>query len=387
MARSYHGLFGEELRISIVLHDAATVVRHELDQLIARKQLPGIQYTVVDANAVRFEHQAGFADLGNRKAVSPETTFMASSSTKVITAAAILQLIERQRIELDTPLSAYYASHPYTDRVTIRQLLAQTSGIPNPLPLKWIHRTDEHDAFDEQRALQEALQRHSKLKSTPGQEYRYSNISYWLLGKAIESVTGRSYSQYIKDEIFGPLGISSFAASFRIENPAAHATGYQKRFSGQGLLLYLLMDRSFLGEAVNGYRALVPVYMNGAAYGGLLCTATGFALFLQDLLRPTPRLFSAETRELFLTPQVTNEGLESGMSLGWRLGRLENERYYGKPGGGPGFRSNVRLYPRLGIGVAWLANETGASAAQMDSLSDALDRHWVGGLPAARARQ
>jgi hypothetical protein len=63
--------------------------------------------------------------------------------------------------------------------------------------------------------------------------------------------------------------------------------------------------------------------------------------------------------------------------FGWRTSYLENERYYGKPGGGPGFRSNVRLYPRLGLGVAWLANETGINEKQMNSLSDAIDRRLI----------
>jgi hypothetical protein len=130
------------------------------------------------------------------------------------------------------------------------------------------------------------------------------------------------------------------------------------------------MNRRLLGESVKGYRSLMPVYMDGPAYGGLICTATAFGLFLQDLLRPEPRLFSSQTRDLLFEQQVT------GMSLGWRIGRIEDEPYYGKPGGGPGFRSNVRIYPRVGLGVAWLANETGISESQMNSVSDAIDHHW-----------
>src|SRR4029450_12032970 len=99
-------------------------------------------------------------------------------------------------------------------------------------------------------ALQETLKQHSRLRSTPGQKYGYSNISYWLLGKAIESVSGKIYSAYVKENVFGPLGISPSAASFQIENHGIHATGYQKAFSVQGLLLYLFMDRRMLGETV-----------------------------------------------------------------------------------------------------------------------------------------
>jgi D-alanyl-D-alanine carboxypeptidase len=137
------------------------------------------------------------------------------------------------------------------------------------------------------------------------------------------------------------------------------------------------MDRSMIGKRSHGHTALLPVYMNGPAYGGLICTATGLALFLQDLLRPDPRIFSAATRELFFAQQATNIGRPIPMSVGWRLGRLEDETYLGKPGGGPGFRSNVRLYPKSGLAVAWLANETGVSETHANIVSDLVDRHWI----------
>jgi CubicO group peptidase (beta-lactamase class C family) len=115
--------------------------------------------------------------------VRANDTFMASSTTKVITATAILQLVEREKIRLDDPASRY-TEHPYGDGITIRHLLAQTSGIPNPLPLRWIHRASEHAGFDENAAFHETVQRHSKLLFTPGTRYAYSNISYWILGRS-----------------------------------------------------------------------------------------------------------------------------------------------------------------------------------------------------------
>ncbi|HEX4998858.1 MAG TPA: serine hydrolase domain-containing protein [Terriglobia bacterium] len=360
--------------------DAAVTVRTTLDQLVTRGRLPGIQYAVVDRNGVQFEYQAGIADLAVDKPVSAGTTFMASSSTKVITAAAILQLVEKNRVALDRPLSAYYSAHPYGDRVTIRHLLAQTSGIPNPLPLKWLHLVSDHDRYDEESALKQVMSRRPRRVSEPGEQYSYSNISYWLLGKVIESVSGRSYEEYVREHIFDALGVRAEAASFQIKDPGRHARGYQKFFSLVGLSLYLLMDRRVIGETVRGYATVLPVYMNGPAYGGLICTASGFALFLQDMLRSEPRLLASETRDLFLTEQTTTSGRPTGMTLGWRVGALQGEPWYGKPGGGPGFRSNVRLYPGPGIGVAWLANETGVNEQQMNAISDSMDRHWLSGV-------
>jgi CubicO group peptidase (beta-lactamase class C family) len=260
--------------------------------------------------------------------------------------------------------------------VTVRHLLAQTSGIPNPLPLKWVHPIKDHDRYDENRVLQETMRRNAKLRWIPGEKYGYSNISYWLLGKVIESVSGGTYAEYLRAHVFGPLEIKDTEAGFHID-VARHATGYQTKLSLLGLSLYFMMDRRMLGDTVQGRFSLLPVYMNGPAYGGLICTATGFARFLQDLLRAKPRLFSATTKDLLLTKQLTNGGHDTGMTLGFRTGRLGNDTYYGKPGGGPGFRSNVRIYPNRGIGIAWLANETGASENEMNAISDLVDRHWL----------
>ena len=350
-------------------------VEAELQKLVGSNRVPGIQYTVVDADGIRFQHQSGMSDVARKTPVAPATTFMASSSTKVITAAAVLKLVEIGKLRLDDPLTAYYAEHPYGKDVTVRHLLAQTSGIPNPLPLEWIHRIQDHDRYDENRELQETMRQNAKLRWIPGEKYGYSNISYWLLGKVIESASRNSYVEYLRKNVFEPLDVNDTEAGFEVDI-MRHAVGYQTKVSLVGLSLYLMMDRRMIADTVQGRFSLLPVYMNGPAYGGLICTATGFARFLQDLLRPTPRLFSATTRDLLLTKQLTNGGHDTGMTLGFRTGRLGNDMYYGKPGGGPGFRSNVRIYPLRKIAVAWMANETGVSENEMNSISDLLDRHW-----------
>jgi hypothetical protein len=78
-----------------------------------------------------------------------------------------------------------------------------------------------------------------------------------------------------------------------------------------------------------------------------------------------------------LTPQRTNLGRDIGMTLGWRKGISNNTVYFGKPGGGPGFQSNVRVYPEKGIGVVWLANETGVNERDINRFSDFLDACWL----------
>ncbi len=138
-----------------------------------------------------------------------------------------------------------------------------------------------------------------------------------------------------------------------------------------------MMDTTLLGATEAGRFALCPVYMNGPAYGGLIGTARGFARFLQDQLRAQPLLFTAATKRLFYAHQKTNRGQEIATTLGWHRGQLATVRYYGKPGGGPGFRSNIRVYPERGLATVWFINETGTNEGPINHFTDVLDRHFL----------
>jgi CubicO group peptidase (beta-lactamase class C family) len=353
------------------------LARDYLSQLINEDRIPGIQYVVVDDQSILFELTGGKRDISANLPVTSETTFMASSSTKVLTACAVLQLIERGKVELDSSLSAYYSYHPYGARVTIRHLLNHTSGIPNPLPLKWLHKVENHAAFHEENALEKILQKNAKLAFTPGDKYSYSNISYWLLGKVIEETSGLSYCDYLRRHICAPLGISQGGVNCLITDPFRHARGYQKKYSMLGILLPFMMDKTLLDATEEGWVRLSPVYMNGPAYGGLIGTARGFSQFLQDQLRVEPLLVSSETRRLFFSHQRNSKGQELETALGWHRGQLSGIKYYGKPGGGPGFQSNVRVYPARNIATVWFLNKTGISEKAINTSTDSVDRYFV----------
>jgi hypothetical protein len=109
---------------------------------------------------------------------------MAYSMSKTITATAVLQLVEAGKVGLDDPLERYVDSLPYGSSVTVRQLISHTSGIPNPIPLRWVHPAARHETFDENAALAAVLHDHPRLSFEPGTKYAYSNIGYWVLGTA-----------------------------------------------------------------------------------------------------------------------------------------------------------------------------------------------------------
>jgi len=108
-----------------------------LDEWISSLQIPGIQYIVTNAHGIIFEYANGACDVKQLcTLVSSGTCFLTSSSTKVLTAAAVIRLVDQNLIELDEPLSKYFREHPYGELIKIRHLLNHSSGIPNPMPLK-----------------------------------------------------------------------------------------------------------------------------------------------------------------------------------------------------------------------------------------------------------
>ena len=153
-----------------------------LDQ-IAGSDVPGLQYMVVDADQTLFEYAGGWADIQANRPMTPGTTLMAYSMTKTFTAVAVLQLVEQGRLGLADELDRHVPDTPYTGRgLTIRQLLAHTAGIPNPIPLRWVHLSEADAVFDEAAALAQVLQDNPKLASEPGERFAYTNSGYWLLG-------------------------------------------------------------------------------------------------------------------------------------------------------------------------------------------------------------
>lgn len=132
---------------------------------------------------------------------------MAYSMTKTFTALAILQLAVEGKIDLDDTIRSYLPNCTYPDDITIRQLICHTSGIPNPIPLKWVHLIEVHEDFDEHAALAQVLQNNTRISFKPGSKFAYSNIGYWLLGMIIETVTKRAYITYVTNYILAPLGL------------------------------------------------------------------------------------------------------------------------------------------------------------------------------------
>jgi D-alanyl-D-alanine carboxypeptidase len=353
------------LLIFLIMHAGAaccmTIDRVEarLDSMVLASKTPGLQFVVVNAERVVFEYCAGWADLAQRIPMRASSTMMAYSMSKTITAAAVLQLAESHNISLDEPISRFLDFCPYETGVTVRRLLAHTAGVPNPIPLAWVHSPAAHAAFNEHAALEAVLRKHRRLSFSPGSKCSYSNIGYWLLGEFVERLSGIAFSAYVDAHVLQRLCISPSELGYQIANLPDHARGYLEKYSLMNVVKRMLIDREFIGSYSGHWLEICPHYVDGAAFGGLVGTARGFAPFLQDQLRPQSVLFGAPTRRQFYAQQHINDRTTTQTCLGWHLGALDGEPFFYKEGGGGGFHSMMRLYPNSGIGTVVMTNATG----------------------------
>jgi D-alanyl-D-alanine carboxypeptidase len=341
-----------------------------LDSKIDGGKYPGLQYLVVSANEILFEHDGGFADAENSIPMSPAITMMAYSMTKTFTAAAILQLVEQGKLSLDESVVRYLPSFPYGASVKIRHLLSQTSGLPNPIPLRWVHTVARDPAFDESAALRAVLESHPRLSFPPGRKYAYSNLSYWILGGLIERVSGEPYKSYMERHVIASLGLTPKDAGFSIPDPTRHAKGYLARRSFMNIMKGLFLDKELIGRTEGRWLNIREHYLNGPAFGGLITTARAVGAFLQDQLRDRPVLMRPETRELFFAQQSATDRKPVPMTLGWHVGDLNGTRYFYKEGGGGGYHCEMRIYPAHGLGSVIMVNETGSSCTRTQADTD-----------------
>lgn len=336
--------------------------RSVLEEMISDSDTPGLQYIIMNADSILFEYNVGLSNLENKTLVANTTTFNAFSVTKTFTALAILQLEEEGKLNIDDSAQTYLQNLPYQSNFTIRQLLNHTSGIPNPMPLKWVHLFNEKESFNYKEFAKNVLNENDELDNQPGEKYSYSNIGYLLLGEIIEEVSGKEYKTYIKNNIIHKLSLSNNAyLGFVIPDTLNHAHGYIKKWSFLNFGLNFVFDKSkYMEDTYEGWTQFKYYYMNGYPFGGLLGNARGFAKYLQFLLQDNMLISNEEKLKLFEN-QKTNIGEMIDLGLSWFLGTLGEDKYYTHAGGGGGYYCEIRLYPKKKLASVILFNRTGVS--------------------------
>ncbi len=159
---------------------------------------------VVRGGKVLFEQSYGMANYEHAVPVQPETKFYIASITKSFTAAAIMQHMERGRLDLDDPVSRFIPDYPSGEKIKIQHLLEHTSGIPRIFTLPDFQDISRREMTA---AAMVDLMKNQPLMFEPGERYGYSGPNYHLLAYLIELISGMSYGDYVRKNLLDPLGM------------------------------------------------------------------------------------------------------------------------------------------------------------------------------------
>ncbi len=351
--------------------NAEQILKHEIES----GKSPSVQYFLFDSGQILYSFQQGFADVARKKPVDNNTTYHAFSVTKTFTAIAVLQLVESGKIHINNPVIQYLPDFPYGTEITIQHLLNHTAGIPNPIPVGWIHLDTEHQGFDRNAFIQSIYIKHKKVQSKPNEKFRYSNLGYLILGLIIEKISGDTFENYIAKNILQKLAFSPDDLGFTIYDKERHAKGYLKKISMLNLLFGLFVKKSkFMGASEEGWLPFKTFYVNGAPYGGLIGNPSAFVTYIQELLKENNTLLSNEYMQLLFEENKTNNGKATGMCMSWFTGKLNGVSYFAHAGGGGGYYCELRIYPEKHLGSVLFFNRTGISD---ERYLDQLDAFFV----------
>jgi CubicO group peptidase (beta-lactamase class C family) len=336
---------------------------NEIDLLLSKltgSNTPGVRYSIFNMDGIIHTFESGYADILNKKDISSNNCFHWYSVTKTFTALAVMQLAELKKIDIDNPVKDYLPEFPYSSDITVHQLLSHSAGIPNPVPLSWIHLSSEHKTFDSKTFFRNIFIKNKRTKSKPNDIFSYSNVGYVLLGDLIETVSGMSYENYVVDNIIARLGLKAEDMGFRISDADRLAKGYHKKMSFSNFILGLfIVKKKYFGETEGKWKPFKPFYVNGPSYGGLIGTSEAFIVYLKELMSPDCMLITRDYKKKLFTENHTNNNKPSGMCLSWFTGTLNGVKFFTHAGGGGGFYCEIRIYPEINTGSLIMFNRTG----------------------------
>ncbi|WP_379138596.1 serine hydrolase domain-containing protein [Paenibacillus sp. sgz500958] len=314
----------------------------KLDQFMSKMNYSGSVLLVKD-NHVVIAKGYNMGDYGKKLPNGPDTVHQIGSLTKAFTAAAILQLQEADKLSVDDPVSTYIKDYP-NDKVTLYHLLTHTSGIPN--------YTSFPDFFSTSNVRVSvdgliAKFKDKPLEFEPGSQFAYSNSGYILLGAVIEQVSGQSYSDYLNEHIFTPLGMQRSGYLTKDNIHADVAVGYS----------FITTDSSVTAEPID---MTVPY-----SAGGIYSTVQDLHKWLLGLENGT--ILSEQSWERMRKPNL------AGYALGWGIPDPKG-MVYAHNGAINGFSSEIWRDMSQGTVVILLSNAEGIDLGNIGKvLIDMLD--------------
>jgi CubicO group peptidase (beta-lactamase class C family) len=307
---------------------------------MSQTKAPALSVAIVMNDELRLAKGYGLADLENKVPARSDSVYRLASISKSITAIAVMQLVERGKIDLNAPIHKYCAAYPETEKlkdapekkfsITVRQLLVHQAGV-------------RHNTLDETRStkyyenITQAIGsfKDDPLVAEPGTKYSYSTPGYTLLGCAIEGATGQSYVDYVRENVFRPAGMTRTFVDDVYAVIPNRVRGYMK-------------DE---GQIWNTFLHDTSIKIPG---GGLVSSAEDLAKFA--IAVNTNKLVTPETLAQMWTRPKTSDGKEQNYAMGFMINDENGVMRVTNDGGQAGTRTFLFLLPKQKFAIALMTN-------------------------------
>ncbi|MHC4943670.1 MAG: serine hydrolase domain-containing protein [Planctomycetota bacterium] len=370
--------------------------------IMDKKHIPGLSASVMKKGRIIWQKALGYACFDPQQLVEEDTLFMLASVSKTVTAAALMQLYEKELFELHDPVNDYlsfsviHPDFPGTD-ISFHMLLTHTSGINDNWSVMPYYPGDSpiplgdylHDYFTPGGAFYDPDKNFTGFE--PGTQFVYSNIGIALAGYLVEAMTGIPLEDYCQENLFEPLGMeetSFFLANLDPQNIAMPCHWNGSSYDPYGHFGYNEYPAGQLRTSAPQLMRFLSVFMGslnhhepwqgggqggGFPSGGLIGGPLSPQFFSSNgSPGKVPQILERATVEMMLTPQVPD--IFPYIGLVWFKTVNGNHTYWGHTGGDKGVRTGMRYYLEEEIGVIALTNGEASTGSILDAMFDyALD--------------
>lgn len=313
-----------------------------------RQRIPGVSIAVVKDGKIIKAEGYGLANVEHNIPARPETVYQIGSVSKQLIAAGVLLLIQDGKVSLDDRISKFLEGTPDTwKEITVRHLLTHTSGIIREAP-----GFDPMKIQDDAALIKTAYE--AALRFAPGEKYEYCNVGYFSLAEIIRKVSGKSWSDFLSERLFTPLGMNATRTTSLNAIVANRADGY--------------VWRSGKLENAPSFIALRP---SGAFLSSVLDLAKWDATLYTDNILKQATLSQA------WTPVKLNSGATHPYGFGWELSTVAGHKRVYHGGSLPGFRAQFSRFVDDKLSVVVLTN---ADNADPNLMALGIAAHYIPGL-------
>lgn len=346
--------------------------------LVDAQLVPGMGLAVTQGDRVVYSQGFGIADTASGRRVDNATAFYIASSTKALTATAVLALAMRKELDLGASLAHYLPAlragrRLNADTITLRDLLIMAHGIEDSGPVGF--RTAYSGVFTAELLL-ELLAAYQQ--SGPVGQFRYSNLGYNILGLVLDPRQRDGWKDVVKREVLDPLGMRETSA--RVSDLEPRVVAMPHDYSAEGTFRRIRLAKADANmHAAGGHFATardLARFVAAHASGGRV---DGVQVFRPEMMASAHRKQIDQTQRSWPFDRF-------GWGYGWDLSTYGDETIVHRFGGFSGYRSHMSFMPSRGIGVVVLVNGSGPATTAADVMATYIyDR--VNGTPNGNAAQ